>query len=80
GSVTMPKRGGLGGLVDRMLESNFSFLEELDEMTGRFLDNANFFSLADPTAIGEDQLFDLLMYEYPGWLTQARVRGLVTGT
>ncbi|WP_322753822.1 VWA domain-containing protein [Frankia sp. Cas3] len=80
GATAMPKRSGLGGLVDRLLESNFSFLEELDEMAGRFLDNANFFSLADPTAIGDDQLFDLLMYEYPGWLTQARARGLVTGT
>ncbi len=79
GAAAMPKRGGLGGFFDRMLEGDFRFLEELDEMTGRFLDNANFFSVADPTAIGEDQLFDLLMYEYPGWLTQARARGLVTG-
>ncbi|WP_239342161.1 VWA domain-containing protein [Frankia sp. CiP3] len=79
-TAASPRRSGLGGLVDRLLESNFSFLEELDEMTGRFLDNANFFSVADPTAIGDDQLFDLLMYEYPRWLTQARAHGLVIGT
>ncbi|WP_370652929.1 VWA domain-containing protein [Frankia sp. CIT1] len=44
------------------------------------MDNANFFSVADPTSIGDDQLFDLLMYEYPRWLTQARAHGLVIGT
>jgi uncharacterized protein YegL len=55
----------------------FAFLEELDEMPGRFIDNANFFAVEDPAAIPDDALFDLLMGEYPSWLTAARQRGLL---
>jgi stress response protein SCP2 len=55
----------------------FRFLEELDDMGGRFLDNADFFSVADPAQVSDDELFDLLMTEYPGWLAQARQRGLL---
>jgi stress response protein SCP2 len=57
--------------------SEFAFLESLDEMQGRFLDNANFFAVEDPAALSDDQLFDLMMAEYPNWLQQARSRGLV---
>lgn len=57
--------------------SEFRFLEELDDMGGRFLDNADFFSVEDPARVGDDELFDLLMTEYPGWLAQARQRGLL---
>ena len=46
-------------------------------MGGRFLDNANFFSVADPMLLPDDQLFDLLMNEYPGWVRMARQRGLL---
>jgi hypothetical protein len=45
-------------------------------MSGRYLDNADFFAVSDPAAISDDALFDLLMTEYPNWLTQARQRGL----
>ena len=57
--------------------SDFAFLEELDDMGGRYLDNADFFAVSDPAAISDDALFDLLMTEYPNWLGQARQRGLV---
>jgi len=57
--------------------SEFRFLEELDDMTGRYLDNADFFAVEDPAAIPDDQLFELLMTEYPGWLIQAREKGLL---
>jgi stress response protein SCP2 len=55
----------------------FRFLEELDDMGGRYLDNADFFAVENPADIPDDQLFDLLMTEYPGWLTQARAKGLL---
>lgn len=61
--------GGAGG--------EFRFLEELDDMGGRYLDNADFFAVPDPATIGDDELFDLLMTEYPGWLQQARAKGLL---
>ena len=63
------RAGGGGG--------EFRFLEELDDMDGRYLDNADFFAVANPADIPDDQLFELLMTEYPGWLTQARAKGLL---
>jgi hypothetical protein len=71
-SVDGPVKPGLGS-------GEFTFLEELDDMPGRYLDNADFFAVADPANISDDQLFDLLMTEYPGWLEQARTGGLLPG-
>ena len=56
---------GIGG-------GSFTFLRELDTMEGRFLDNANFFEISDPTAIPESQLYNLLMAEYPAWIEKAK--------
>jgi hypothetical protein len=58
----------------------FAFLEELDALPGRFIDNANFFAVEDPSSIPDDALFDLLMGEYPTWVTEARQRGLLPPT
>ena len=55
----------------------FAFLEKLDDLEGRYLDNADFFAVEDPAAISDDALFDLLMTEYPGWLQRARSQGLL---
>jgi stress response protein SCP2 len=70
------RRGFFGG-GGSAGSQEFRFLEELDDMGGRFLDNADFFSVADPAQVSDDELFDLLMTEYPGWLAQARQRGLL---
>jgi stress response protein SCP2 len=79
GAPPAPKKRGFGARVAARLTGDFQFLEELDDMPGRFLDNADFFSVADPAQIPDNQLYDLMMTEYPGWLQQARQRGLVTG-
>lgn len=55
----------------------FEFLEELDAMGGRHVDNANFFAVEDPSTIPDADLYELLMTEYPGWLNLARQRGLL---
>ncbi|RBY86716.1 tellurium resistance protein [Blastococcus sp. TBT05-19] len=68
--------GGGGGPAPGT-SREFRFLEELDDMSGRFIDNADFFSVDDPMQLSDDELFDLLMTEYPGWLTRARERGLL---
>jgi hypothetical protein len=79
GASPQPKRRGLGARLAKRLAGDFHFLEELDDMSGRFLDNADFFSVADPVAIPDAQLYDLMMTEYPGWLRQAKSRGLLPG-
>ena len=65
------------GLLPSYFNSNFPFLTQLDELENRYVDNANFFSVEDPEGIGDAQLYDLMMKEYPVWLRQARTRGLI---
>ena len=60
----------------------FAFLEKLDDLDGRYTDNADFFAVAPrdlegPGGISDDQMFDRLMNEYPGWLERARERHLL---
>ena len=46
-------------------------------MGGRLIDNADFFVVTDPANITDEQLFELMSTEYPGWLTMARGKGLL---
>jgi stress response protein SCP2 len=58
-------------------DSDFPMLEKLDELDGRLIDNANYFSVATPGEHPDDVLFDLLMAEYPDWVKLARQRGML---
>ena len=58
-------------------KSNFSFLERLDEMRDRYVDNADFFSMEVPETIVDQELYDLLTTEYPAWLRLAQTRNLL---
>jgi len=58
-------------------DSDFPFLEKLDELDGRLIDNADFFSVASPDEHSDSALYDLLMTEYPAWIGQARRHGLL---
>lgn len=58
-------------------DSDFPFLESLDELPGRLVDNANYFSVASPDEYSDAELYDLLMAEYPDWLRAARGVGLL---
>ncbi|WP_426192493.1 VWA domain-containing protein [Massilia sp. DWR3-1-1] len=58
-------------------DSDFPFLEKLDDLDGRLIDNANYFSVASPDEHGDADLYDLLMGEYPAWLKLARGQGML---
>lgn len=58
-------------------DSDFPFLEKLDELGGRLIDNADFFSVTSPDEHSDAELYDLLMTEYPGWLKLAQQHGLL---
>ena len=58
--------------LNAFTDSNFPFLEKLDELPGRLMDNAGFFSVERPDEHPDDALFDLLMGEYPDWVKLAR--------
>ena len=70
------KKSG-GGFWAKAFASDFTFLEELDTMAGRYVDNANFFSVAAPDDLPDEQLYDLLMSEYPEWVKAAPGKGLL---
>lgn len=56
---------------------NFRFLKKLDEMDGRYIDNANFFAIRNINAISDTELYDLLLQEYPLWEKEAKRIGLL---
>lgn len=57
-------------------KGKFSFLEKLDTMSGRFIDNANFFALNDIGSISDDELYKRMLTEFPSWLREARHKKL----
>ena len=58
-------------------ESDFPFLQRLDELTGREIDNAGFFAIGDPKGISDDEFYDKVMIEFPAWLEAARRTGIL---
>ncbi|NHZ99901.1 VWA domain-containing protein [Massilia sp. CCM 8734] len=57
--------------------SDFPFLEQLDDLSGRLIDNADFFSVESPDEHSDSGLYDLLMAEYPGWIKMAKQHRLL---
>lgn len=64
-------------LFGRTGKSNFNYLEELDTLPDRYIDNAGFFSVKDPAVIPDEELYDLLMQEYPSWVKTAQEHRLL---
>jgi stress response protein SCP2 len=58
-------------------ESQFPFLQKLDDLKKREIDNADFFAVQDPKNIDEDKFFELVMQEFRGWLVEARQKGIL---
>ena len=61
---------GIGG-------SSYGILECLDTMSGRTVDNCNFFSLDDIKKISDAELYDRLLNEFPDWLRAAKAKGII---
>lgn len=57
--------------------AGFSFLEKLDDMGGRKLDNVNFFNVSNLNSFSDESLYQGLMSEYPEWYKQARNLNLI---
>lgn len=58
-------------------KSTFKFLNKLDTLSGRKIDNANFFSINDLSVISDDELYKKLLAEFPFWLKNARQQGVI---
>jgi hypothetical protein len=55
----------------------FAFLDKLDNLPGRFIDNANFFSVRSLDRMNDDELYDKLLGEFPSWINEARSKQLI---
>jgi hypothetical protein len=56
---------------------SFSFLSKLDDLSGRKIDNANFFKCPNVSRVTDDELYKLLMSEFPGWVSKAKSLNLI---
>lgn len=55
----------------------FSFLEKLDDLEGRFVDNADYFSIRNINAMSDDDLYAKMLTEYPKWLEMPEVKSMI---
>jgi hypothetical protein len=58
-------------------DEKFDFLKKLDDLDGRFIDNANFFETPSLSSLPDNVLYSLLLNEYPSWLALARSKGMI---
>lgn len=61
---------GIGG-------GSFEYLEKLDDLKGRYVDNADFFKIQNINKVSDKDLYNCLLNEYPGWLTTIRKKGMI---
>lgn len=60
--------------------STFRTLEQLDTVSGRVVDNANFFQIRDSSellSMTDEQLYGKLLHEFPDWLKQAKQLNII---
>ncbi len=60
-------------------EADYGILEEFDTLSGRVVDNCNFFALDDLDEVSDRELYDRLFNEFPSWLRDARSKGILKG-
>ncbi|WP_172252663.1 VWA domain-containing protein [Saccharibacillus deserti] len=58
-------------------EANYGILRKLDDLPGRLVDNAGFFSLDDIDTVSDEELYDRLFEQFPGWLQEARAKNIL---
>ncbi len=57
--------------------SGYGILEELDNLGGRYVDNANFFALDDFRSVSNEELYSRLLNEFPIWLKEIKRLGMI---
>ncbi len=53
-------------------DEEFEFLDRLDNLKGRFIDNANFIKIKDIDTVSDEKLYSDLLDEYNDWLELCR--------
>lgn len=55
----------------------FDFLERLDNMSGRFIDNANFIKIENLNLIKDTSLYEMLLTEFSDWCELCRNHNMI---
>lgn len=58
-------------------DEKFEFLERLDTMSGRFIDNANFIKIDNLNFIKDSSLYEMLLTEFSDWCRLCREHNLI---
>lgn len=69
---------GVWGWINRALAKDFSFFQRLDDLKdGSQIDNADFFNVAELSKLDDKALYQMMMDEYPEWLSVATKAGIL---
>ena len=60
--------------------SGYGILEKFDTMSGRYVDNANFFALDDFRSVPNAELYSRLLNGFPAWLKLCKNNGVLDGS
>ena len=55
----------------------YGILEKIDNMEGRYVDNANFFALDDFRSVPNSVIYSRLLNEFPVWLKEAKKKKII---
>lgn len=58
-------------------DSGYGVLERLDNMSGRYVDNANFFALDDFKRVSNSELYSRLLSEFPQWPQEIKRKRMI---
>ena len=56
---------------------SIAFLQKLDDLDGRYIDNADYKPVGDVDNLPDEKLYDLLLDEYPAWVVEERRLGQI---
>ena len=56
---------------------DFHFLEKLDDMTGRVIDNADFFNVNKIANLSDEELYTKSLGEFPNWIQAAKNKNII---
>lgn len=84
-SRSTPSSNNGGGLLSRFfksensgsLEDDFPFLQKLDTLSNRKVDNANFFAVDKHISLSDDELFAKLVEELGSWKQECKKLGIL---
>lgn len=67
---------GGGGFLGKIF-GGYGFLEKISKLSGRYVDNANFFALDDFRKVDNAELYSRLLNEFPNWLKEIKSKGMI---